>query len=124
MIEMRSEVTRLDAPFVLVTGGKGGVGKSTLTANLGVQLAQEGRKALVVDLDLGLANLNVILGLDSGPTVEDALEFIIAGSTTIGIGTALFYDPLLCTKINEGIADYLSRHGMTSIHDLVGTLQT
>lgn len=74
MIDMRSEVTRLDAPFVLVTGGKGGVGKSTLAANLGVQLAQEGRKVLVVDLDLGLANLNVILGLDSGPTVEDALE--------------------------------------------------
>jgi flagellar biosynthesis protein FlhG len=66
--------TRLPVPFILVTGGKGGVGKTTVTANLGVQLAQEGRRVLVVDLDLGLANLNVLLGLPAGAHVEDALE--------------------------------------------------
>ncbi|MCP3914783.1 MAG: MinD/ParA family protein [bacterium] len=69
----RAETPRLPVPFILVTGGKGGVGKTTLTANLGVQLAQEGRRVLVVDLDLGLANLNVLLGLPIGATVEDAL---------------------------------------------------
>lgn len=62
------------APFVLVTGGKGGVGKTMLAANLGVQLAREGRKVLVVDLDLGLANLNVLLGLTVGRTLEEALD--------------------------------------------------
>ena len=66
-----TEPVRLAAPFVLVTGGKGGVGKTTLAANLGVQLAREGRRVLVVDLDLGLANVNVLLGLESGATVED-----------------------------------------------------
>ncbi len=60
--------------FVLVTGGKGGVGKSTLAANLGVQLAREGRRVLVVDLDLGLANINVLLGLTVGKTLEEALS--------------------------------------------------
>ena len=49
------DLVRMQAPFVLVTGGKGGVGKSTVAANLGVQLAREGHRVLLVDLDLGLA---------------------------------------------------------------------
>ncbi|MEL7373074.1 MAG: dihydroorotate dehydrogenase [Pseudomonadota bacterium] len=64
-----------------------------------------------------------IIGQGGIHTVEDALEFLIAGATTIGIGTALFYDPLLCRKINAGIADYLARHNMTHISELVGSLQ-
>ncbi|MEO0615653.1 MAG: dihydroorotate dehydrogenase [Pseudomonadota bacterium] len=64
-----------------------------------------------------------IIGQGGIHTVEDALEFLIAGATTIGIGTALFYDPLLCRKINAGIAGYLSRHGMAGISELTGSLQ-
>ena len=56
--------------------------------------------------------------------VPGALEFIIAGASTVGIGTALFYDPLVCSAINEGIAEYLERHEMASVSELVGTLQT
>ena len=65
---------KLPVPFVLVTGGKGGVGKTTVCANLGVQLAKSGLRVLMVDLDLGLANLDLVLGLESGSTVEDALQ--------------------------------------------------
>lgn len=65
---------QLDAPFLLITGGKGGVGKSTLTADLGVMLASQGLRVLLVDLDLGLANLDVILRLGTARTIEDALE--------------------------------------------------
>jgi dihydroorotate dehydrogenase (NAD+) catalytic subunit len=65
-----------------------------------------------------------IIGQGGIMTAHDALEFIIAGATTVGIGTALFYDPLLCKKINGGIADYLRRHAMKSLADLVGSLQT
>lgn len=64
-----------------------------------------------------------IIGQGGIHTVRDALEFLIAGATTIGIGTALFYDPLLCRKINDGIADYLDRHDIVSVADLVGTLE-
>jgi flagellar biosynthesis protein FlhG len=64
---------RARAPFVLVTGGKGGVGKTTLTANLGVHLASTGRAPLLVDLDLGLANLDLLLGLARTRTIEDFL---------------------------------------------------
>ncbi len=65
-----------------------------------------------------------IIGQGGITTVEDALEFIIAGSTMVGIGTALFYDPLLCPKVNAGIAEYLLRHDMPSVSELVGSLQT
>ncbi len=61
-------------PFLLFTGGKGGVGKTTLTADLGISLARSGRRVLLVDLDLGLANLDVVLRVRSDRTVEDALE--------------------------------------------------
>ncbi|MDH3440207.1 MAG: dihydroorotate dehydrogenase [Gammaproteobacteria bacterium] len=64
-----------------------------------------------------------IIGQGGITTVEDAIEFIIAGSSTIGIGTALFYDPLLCKKINAGIAAYLARHEIGSVSELVGALK-
>ena len=54
---------------------------------------------------------------------EDALEFIIAGASAVGIGTALFYDPLVCKEINTGIADYLEKHELGNISALVGCLQ-
>jgi len=63
-----------------------------------------------------------IIGQGGITTANDALEFIIAGAAAVGVGTALFYDPLVCTKINDGIADYLARHEMSSVKELVGTL--
>ena len=64
-----------------------------------------------------------IIGQGGITTPADAIEFIIAGATTVGIGTALFYDPLLCGKINAGIADYLQRHQLNSVTELTGSLQ-
>ena len=64
-----------------------------------------------------------IIGQGGICTADDALEFIIAGAATVGIGTALFYDPLACSKINAGIAAYLKEHGFGSVADLCGTLQ-
>lgn len=46
-----------------ITSGKGGVGKTTLTANLGVALAQQGSRVVLFDADLGLANLDIVLGV-------------------------------------------------------------
>jgi dihydroorotate dehydrogenase (NAD+) catalytic subunit len=64
-----------------------------------------------------------IIGQGGITTVNDALEFIIAGSTTIGIGTALFYDPLVCKTINAGIVEYMDNHGLTGLDDLIGSLE-
>ena len=63
-----------------------------------------------------------IMGQGGISSVEDALEFIIAGASTVGIGTALFIDPLICNKINEGLEIYLADHGLNVLEDLVGSL--
>jgi dihydroorotate dehydrogenase (NAD+) catalytic subunit len=65
-----------------------------------------------------------IIGQGGITTAKDALEFLIAGASAVGIGTALFYDPLVCKKINQGIAQYLKAHGFANVAELVGTLST
>jgi len=50
---------------IVITSGKGGVGKTTTTANLGAALALKGKRVLVVDADIGLRNLDVIMGLEN-----------------------------------------------------------
>ena len=64
-----------------------------------------------------------IIGQGGITSANDALEFIIAGAATVGVGTALFYDPLVCEKINTGISDYLSDQKLSGVGSLVGTLQ-
>ena len=63
-----------------------------------------------------------IIGQGGIMTAADAIEFLIAGAATVGVGTALFYDPLVCNKINRGIVDYLDRHELASVCDLTGSL--
>ena len=50
---------------IVITSGKGGVGKTTTTANIGVGLARSGKKVIVIDTDLGLRNLDVVMGLEN-----------------------------------------------------------
>ncbi len=63
-----------------------------------------------------------IIGQGGINSAEDAIEFLIAGASAVGVGTALFYDPLICPKINAGIADYLRRHEMSNVAQLTGSL--
>jgi dihydroorotate dehydrogenase (NAD+) catalytic subunit len=65
-----------------------------------------------------------IIGQGGIASANDAIEFLIAGATCVGVGTALFYDPLVCRKINDGIVAYLARHGLTHVGELVGSLAT
>ncbi|ACD59203.1 cobyrinic acid a,c-diamide synthase [Xanthomonas phaseoli pv. phaseoli] len=64
---------------IAVTGGKGGVGKTNISANLAVALADMGKRTLLLDADLGLANLDVVLGLAPKYTLAD----LIAGRCTL-----------------------------------------
>ena len=65
-----------------------------------------------------------IIGQGGITNATDALEFIVAGASAVGIGTALFYDPMVCKRINAGISEYLQTEGLENVTELVGTLRT
>jgi dihydroorotate dehydrogenase (NAD+) catalytic subunit len=65
-----------------------------------------------------------IIGQGGITSAHDAIEFIIAGASAVGIGTALFYDPMICKKVNEGLVEYLRSQGLKNVSELVGTLST
>jgi dihydroorotate dehydrogenase (NAD+) catalytic subunit len=65
-----------------------------------------------------------IIGQGGITNAADALEFIIAGASAVGIGTSLFYDPMVAKKVNAGITEYLHGQGLKNVADLVGTLRT
>ena len=58
-------VTTSGSRSILICSGKGGVGKTTLTANLGIALARQGMRTAVLDADFGLRNLDLLLGLEN-----------------------------------------------------------
>ena len=103
---------------IMITSGKGGVGKSTVTASLALELAKENQRVLCVDLDLGLRNLDVVLGLENRLmydmkdvisnrcTLEEALVqdkrmpnlYLLSGCRNINLDKVRLYD---CQKIIE-----------------------
>ncbi len=106
---------------IVVTSGKGGVGKTTTTANLGVALALLGKKVAVVDADIGLRNLDVILGLENR-IVYDLVHVIE--------GTCRMKQALIRDKRAEGLylmpaAQTRDKDAVTpqQMRDLVGRLK-
>jgi dihydroorotate dehydrogenase (NAD+) catalytic subunit len=63
-----------------------------------------------------------IIGQGGVCSANDAIEFMLAGASVVGVGTALFYDPLVCSRINLGIVEYLNRHGIGAVSELTGGL--
>ncbi|NPA90539.1 MAG: septum site-determining protein MinD [Chloroflexi bacterium] len=78
----------MSGEVITITSGKGGVGKTTTTANLGIALAQLGKRVVVVDADIGLRNLDVILGLENR-VVYDLVD-VVEGAC--GLRQALIKD--------------------------------
>jgi flagellar biosynthesis protein FlhG len=77
-LDQAAGLRRLSAPqpvkVIAVTGGKGGVGKSNVAINLGTALCQLGRRVMVLDADLGLANVDVLLGLRARFNLEHVID--------------------------------------------------
>ena len=64
-----------------------------------------------------------IIGMGGIASATDAIEFLLAGASAVGVGTYNFVDPSVTTQIVDGIEDYMRRHGFTDIQDLIGALQ-
>lgn len=71
---MMRAATERSARVIAVTSGKGGVGKTNVSVNLSVALGRIGKQAMLVDGDFGLANANILLGLDASATISDLLS--------------------------------------------------
>jgi flagellar biosynthesis protein FlhG len=76
---LRRMVNPTPVRVIAVTGGKGGVGKTNISVNLGVALAELGKRVMLLDADLGLANIDVILGLHA----QRNLSHVMSGECTL-----------------------------------------
>jgi dihydroorotate dehydrogenase (NAD+) catalytic subunit len=121
----------------------GSDGLAVINTMTGMAIDAETRKPIIANVQAGLSGPAIkpiallkvrqvyevasrhnvpIIGQGGICSATDALEFLIAGATTVGVGTALFYTPLVCKEINAGIAEYLERHHIAGVMDLVGSL--
>ena len=64
-----------------------------------------------------------IIGQGGIASWSDAIEFLIAGASAVGVGTGLFYDPCLCSDINLGISSYMVRHNFEKVSEITGSLK-
>jgi dihydroorotate dehydrogenase (NAD+) catalytic subunit len=65
-----------------------------------------------------------IIGMGGIATADDVLEFMIAGANAVQVGTMNFVDPFIWTKLLDGIRDYMTRHDIDRLQDIVGTVDT
>jgi dihydroorotate dehydrogenase (NAD+) catalytic subunit len=63
-----------------------------------------------------------VIGMGGISSARDVLEFMIAGATAVQVGTANFVDPFIWPTLQAGIEDYMTRHGVARVTDLVGTV--
>jgi flagellar biosynthesis protein FlhG len=102
---------------IAVVSGKGGVGKTVITANLAARLSSSGRRVLVVDADLGLANLDILLDVEIEFTMLDAVHGIqplektlvhtAKGFDLLAAGSGLPEGTMLTQVLSEGVASIL-----------------
>ena len=64
-----------------------------------------------------------IIGMGGIVTAEDAIEFLMAGATAVSVGTANFFRPAATIEVIEGIEQYMERHGIEDITELVGCVR-
>jgi flagellar biosynthesis protein FlhG len=74
--------------IITVTSGKGGVGKSNVTINLAVTFSRMGKRVLIIDADLGLANIDVLLGLKNRHNIQDVIDGRMTLKEIITLGPA------------------------------------
>ena len=95
-----------------ISNGMGGLSGPAIRP-IAVRMVYECRQAVKIP----------VIGMGGIMDARDALEFMIAGATAVQVGTANFVDPMLWPSMIDGIADYLQRHGLEHVTDLIGSVQ-
>jgi dihydroorotate dehydrogenase (NAD+) catalytic subunit len=65
-----------------------------------------------------------VIGMGGIANATDALEFMIAGATAVQVGTANFVDPFIWSKLRDGIEQYMERHRLSRLEDIIGSIDT
>lgn len=94
-----------------ISNGMGGLSGPAIRP-IAVRMVYECRQAVKIP----------VVGMGGIMNARDALEFMIAGATAVQVGTANFVDPLIWNTITAGIGDYLTRHGISTATELVGSV--
>lgn len=109
LLGMAIDAERRRPVLSTVTGGMSGAAVKPIALRMVWQVAKA-------------VNIPVI-GLGGIMNWKDAVEFMLAGASAIQIGTANFIDPTITLKVEEGINDYLERHGFKSVTEIIGALE-
>jgi len=121
----------MSARITAITSGKGGVGKTFIAANLAAQLAARGQRVLVLDADLGLANLDVVLNLSpkvtlhdvftGTRTLEEALTEVSQGFSVLLAGSGLVEYSRLTPEVRDRLVETLAAMAPRFDHILLDT---
>lgn len=140
IVKLSPNVTNI-AEIARAVEGAGADSVSLINTLLGMAIDAEKRKPILSTITGGMSGAAVkpialrmvwqvaqavkipVIGLGGIMNWRDAVEFLLAGATAIQIGTANFIDPAITVKVAQGIDDYLTRHGYSSVKDIIGGLE-
>jgi dihydroorotate dehydrogenase (NAD+) catalytic subunit len=141
MVKLSPNVTSItDLAKAVVDGGADAI--TLINTLLGMAIDAERRRPVLSTITGGLSGPAIkpvalrmvwqvhkavkvpIIGLGGIMNATDAIEFILAGATAVQVGTANFIDPVVSVKIIKGIEEYMIRHNVGNVTDLVGALRT
>jgi dihydroorotate dehydrogenase (NAD+) catalytic subunit len=141
MVKLSPNVTSIaDLAKAVVDGGADAI--TMINTLLGMAIDAERRRPVLSTITGGLSGPAIkpvalrmvwqvhkavkvpIIGLGGIMNATDAIEFMLAGATAIQVGTANFIDPAVSVKIIKGIEEYMTRHKVNNVTDLVGALRT
>jgi len=141
IIKLSPNVTNI-TEFAKIAENEGADAISLINTLLGMAIDAESRKPKLSTITGGLSGPAIkpialrmvwqcykaikipVIGIGGIMNASDAIEFMLAGATAIQVGTANFIDPQVSVKIIKGITDYLDKHEIQSVSDLIGKLET
>lgn len=139
IVKLSPNVTDI-ASIAKAVEGEGADSVSLINTLMGMAVDAEKRQPLLSTITGGLSGAAVkpvalrmvwqvaqavgipVIGMGGIMTAQDAIEFLLVGASAVQVGTGNFIDPTLTIKVVDGIEDYLSRHGFSSVKDIVGVI--